>query len=94
MATGPSAERVAHGVGAVDQQVGDDVGLLLVLLDDVLVGPAEHLVVEPAGVVAGDVGAVLDELDAETPAERAAVVAGQVAVDDEIARRCPGRRRG
>ena len=50
---------------AVEQDVADEVGFLLVLLDGVALGPAVALPVDVADVVAGDVLAVLDELDGE-----------------------------
>ena len=41
----------------------DVVGFLLVLLDVITVAAPEHLPIEVPGVVAGDVFAVLSELD-------------------------------
>ena len=61
--------------------MGGEVGLLLVLLDRVAFGPAVAFPVDVADVVAGDVLAMLDELDGE-PAERRLVVADAQALDD------------
>src|SRR5690606_2836814 len=62
---GDLAGAEVHRGGAVEEEVGDEVGVLLVLLDVILVGAAEDLPVEVAGVVAGGVFAVLGELDGE-----------------------------
>src|SRR5262249_54776275 len=75
------AVTVEHGVAGVEDDVGDEVGLLLVLLDGVALGPAVALPVDVADVVAGDVLAVLDELDGEA-AEGALVLADAQAFDD------------
>ena len=72
---------VEHRLAGVEQDVADEVGLLLVLLDRVAFGAAVALPVDVADVVAGDVLAVLDELDREA-AERALVVADAQALDD------------
>ena len=72
---------VLHRLGAVEQDVGGEVRFLLVLLDRVAFGAAVALPVDVADVVAGDVLAVLDELDGEA-AERALVVADAQALDD------------
>ena len=63
------------------QQVADQVGLFLELLEVILVGAAEDLPVEIAEVVAGGVLAVLGELDREA-VEGAAVNARDVSLDD------------
>ena len=70
-----------HRGAAVEEEVGDEVGVLLVLLDVILVGTAEDLPVEVARVVAGGVFAVLRELDGEA-VEGGAVFADAVALDD------------
>ena len=56
---------VAHRLGSVEEDVGLEVRLLLVLLDVEAVGAAEDLPVDVAGVVARDVLPVLGELHAE-----------------------------
>ena len=75
------AVAVEHRPAGVEQDVADEVGLLLVLLDGVAFGAAVALPVDVADVVAGDVLAVLHELDGEA-AERALVVADAQALDD------------
>ena len=84
---------VEHRAAGVEQDVADEVGLLLVLLDGVAFGAAVALPVDVADVVAGDVLAVLDELDGEA-AERALVVADAQALDDGRGPSGRGPRRG
>ena len=72
---------VAHGLAAIEEDVRDVVGFLLVLLDVIAVAAAEHLPVEVPRVVAGDILAVLGELDGK-PAKGRLVRAGHVAFDD------------
>ena len=73
--------------------MADEVRLLLVLLDGVALGAAVALPVDVADVVAGDVLAVLDELDGEA-AERALVVADAQALDDGAGLQARALRRG
>ena len=61
--------------------MADEVRFLLVLLDGVAFAAAVALPVDVADVVAGDVFAVLDELDGEALV-RALVVADAQALDD------------
>ena len=75
------AGAVAHRLAGVDEQPRDEVRLLLVLLEVVALGAAVDLPVDVLDVVAGGVLAVLGELDGE-PVPRAAVPAGEVALDD------------
>ncbi len=56
---------VAHRVAGIEQQVTGEVGFLFVLFDGVAVGAAVTFPVDVPDVVAGDVLAVLDELDGE-----------------------------
>ena len=78
----------------VHDQVAGDVRLGLELLDVVLVGLGVDVPVEVLEVVAGDVLAVLGELDREA-LERAGVQAGQEALDDELGPQVePGRPGG
>lgn len=79
---GDGAGPVFHGLGAIEEDVGDVVGFLFVLFEVVAVGPSEDFPVEVAGIVAGDVFAVLGEFDGEA-AEGGLVFAGHVAFDDE-----------
>src|SRR5439155_17016769 len=72
---------VEHGVTGVEDDVGDEVGLLLVLLDRVAFASAVALPVDVARVVAGDVLAVLHELDGEA-LERTLVLADAQPLDD------------
>ena len=72
---------IAHRPADVEQQVAVEVGLLLELLDVVAVAARVDLPVERRQIVAGQVLAVLGELDAEA-LERAAVQARQEALDD------------
>ena len=78
---GDFAGAILHGLAAIEEEVGDEVRLLLVLLDVVAVAAAEDFPVEMPGVVAGDVFAMLRKLDGES-AEGGAVRAGHVALDD------------
>jgi len=73
---------VAHGGGGVEQEVGPEVGLLLVLLDVEAVAFGEDLPVQVPRVDAGGVLAVLGELDGEPPVRRP-VLAGVEPLDDE-----------
>src|SRR5262249_5927187 len=72
---------VLHRLGAVEEDVGREIRLLLVLLDRVPLGPAVALPVNVPDVVPGDVFTVLYELDGE-PAERRLVIADAQALDD------------
>ena len=56
---------VGHGGGGVEADGGAEVGFLFVLLDVVAVGAGEDGPVEVFEFVAGDVLAVLGELDGE-----------------------------
>src|SRR5262249_40290752 len=62
---GEGSRAEGHGARRINEDKQVEVGLLLVLLQVELVGAAVDLPVEVADVVAGDVGAVLGELDAE-----------------------------
>jgi hypothetical protein len=73
---------VAHGATQVDQEVAAEVGFFLEALDVVPVGAGVEAPVEVAGVVAGDVLAVLAEFDGEAVVG-AAVEAGKEALDDD-----------
>ena len=70
-----------HRLADVDQQRAPQVGFFFVLLDVVLVGLRPDLPVDAARIVAGDVFAVLHELD-RLPEIRAAVQARQKSLDD------------
>ena len=86
---------VVHRRAAVDQQVHHHIGVLLILLDVVAVGAAEHLPVEVPRIVAHGVLAVLRELDGEA-LEGRAVVAHAIALHDrarEQAQRLAARDR-
>ena len=72
---------VAHRAADVEHQVAVEVRLLLELLDVVAIAARVDLPVDGGDVVAGNVLAVLGELDAEA-LERAAVQAGQQPFDD------------
>ena len=74
---------VGHRGAEVHHQVAGDVGLGLELLEVILVGLGVDVPVEVLEVVAGDVLAMLGELDGEA-LERAGVQAGQEALDDEL----------
>lgn len=78
---GETAGAVAHAAGGVDQDQEVEVGLLLVLLEIELVAAAVDLPVKVADVVAGGVGAVLGEFNAEA-LEGRAVQAARQALDD------------
>ena len=78
----PVLEPYAHRLADVEQQPADEVRLLLVLLEVEAAGPAVDLPVDVLDVVAGDVLAVLGELDGEAVV-RALVHARQVALDDQ-----------
>ena len=73
---------VGHRLARVQQQIEQEVGLLLVLLEVKLVGLGPDLPVHVADVVAGHVLAVLGELDGEAVI-RAGVHARHVAFDDQ-----------
>jgi hypothetical protein len=75
------ARGVGHRLARVQEQVGEEVGLLLVLLEIELVGLGPDLPVDVADVVSRHVLAVLGELDGEAVV-RAGVLAGDVALDD------------
>ena len=70
-----------HRLGAIDEDVGAEVRLVLEELDVVLVGAGEDLPVDGAGIVAGRVGAVVEVLDGEAVVG-AAVAARQEPLDD------------
>ena len=72
---------VAHAFAGIQEQMADQVGFVLELLQIILVGPAEDFPIEIAKVVAGGVLAVLGELDREA-VEGAAVDARHVSLDD------------
>ena len=72
---------VAHALAGVQQQVADQVGLVLELLQIVFVGPAEDFPIEIAEIVAGGILAMLGELDRKA-VERAAMDARHIALDD------------
>ena len=74
---------VVHRLADVDDQGAAQVGLFLELLDVEAVGLGPDLPVEVADVVAGGVLAVLHELD-RVAEERAAVHAGDEALDDVL----------
>jgi len=78
---GEGARAEVHGAGGVDEDEQVEVGFLLVLFELEFVGAAEDFPVEVTEVVAGDVLAVLGELDAEA-SEGRAVQAGGEALDD------------
>ena len=74
---------VGHRRAQVHDQVAGDVGLGLELLEVILVGLGVDVPVEVLEIVAGDVLAVLGELDGEA-LKRAGVQAGEEALDDEL----------
>ena len=76
------AGAVAHGLAGVHQHPEGQVGFFLVLLEVEAAGAAVDLPVEVLEVVAGDVLAVLGELDGEAVIW-ALVHAGEIALDDE-----------
>ena len=76
------ARGVGHRLAGVEQQVEQEVGLLLVLLEVELVGLGPDLPVDVADVVAGHVLAVLGELDGEAVVG-AGVHARDVALDEQ-----------
>ena len=80
---GHRAAAVGHAGAGVEDDGAAEVGLLLVAFDGVPVGPGEGPPVEPFEVVAGGVLAVVGELDGEA-VERAAVQAGDAALDDPL----------
>jgi len=59
-----------HGLGDVKHDCGAEVGLLLELLDQPLIGARHHTPVEIAEVIAGLIGAMFGELDGESFAGR------------------------
>ena len=73
---------VGHGLAGIEQDVGEEVGFLLVLLEVVLVGLGPDFPVDVADVVALRVLAVLGELDGEAVVG-ALVEAGDEALDDQ-----------
>ena len=73
---------VGHRLAGVKQEVEEEVGFLLVLLEVELVGLGPDLPVHVADVVAGHVLAVLGEFDGEAVI-RAGVHARHVPLDDE-----------
>ena len=75
------ARGVGHRLAGVEQQVRQEVGLLLVLLEVELVGLGPDLPVDVADVVARHVFAVLGELDGEAVVG-AGVLARDVPLDD------------
>src|SRR5581483_9300715 len=72
---------VVHAGAAVEDERGLEVRLLLVLLDMVAVGAGIDLPVNVAYLIAGNVVAMLRELDAAAPV-RAFVHPGDDALDD------------
>ena len=78
---GLPARAILHGLTAVEHEVGDVVGFLLVLLQVIPVRAPQHFPVEMPGVVAGHVFAVLGEFNAK-PVEGRFVFADHVALDD------------
>src|SRR6516162_685815 len=56
---------VPHAAGGVEEEMGPEVGLLLILLDEVPIGLAVGAPIDVADLVTGIVLAVLGELDAE-----------------------------
>ena len=70
---------VLHGFAAIEQDVGDVVGFLLILLDEVAIGAAENLPVQVAGIVTGRIFAVLGKLNGEAAIGRL-VLTGHVAL--------------
>jgi hypothetical protein len=72
---------VVHARADVEQQVGPEVGFLLVALHKQLVGAGEHLPVDVAGAFAGVVQAVLRKLDRE-PVVGRLVQARDEAIDE------------
>ena len=77
----PRPRAVSHRLAGIDQEPGDEVRLLLVLLQVEPLGAAEDLPVDVLDVVAGRVLAVLGELDGEA-VPRTAMAAGQVPLHD------------
>lgn len=78
---GVGAGAEVHGAGGIDEEDEVEVGLLLVLLEVEAFGASEDLPVEVSEVVAGDIGAVLGELDGESEVW-GAVHAAHDALDD------------
>src|SRR5262249_60294516 len=76
----PPPGPVLHRLAGIDQEPRDEVRFLLVLLQVEAVGAAVDFPVDVLDVVARGVLAVLGELDGE-PVPRAAVPAGEVALD-------------
>ncbi len=75
------AGAVFHRFAPVDDEVGDEVRVLLVLLDVVAVCAAEDLPIQMAEIVAGGVFAVLGKFDGKS-VERRAVLANAVTLHD------------
>ena len=73
---------IAHAFAGVQQQVADEVGFFLVLLEIVLVGLAENFPIDVAQIVALGILAMLGELDRETVV-RTAMHAGDIAFDNQ-----------
>src|SRR5690349_21383086 len=63
---GQLARAVSHGLAAIEQDIGDVIRLLLILLDVVAVGTAENLPVEMPDIIALGVFAMLSKLDGES----------------------------
>ena len=61
----PGAGGEVHRAALVDQQMAGEIGFGPVLADVELVGAGPGVVVDQAGIVAGDVFAMLGELDRE-----------------------------
>ena len=75
---------VVHGLRGVQQDVGVEVGLLLVLLDVETIGAAEDLPVNVTDIISGDIFPVLGKLDAE------AVIRTSMQTRDETLHDQPG----
>ena len=57
---------VLHGLGSIEEDVGDVIGLLLVLFDVIAVGATEDLPIQMPDIIALGVFAMLGELDGKT----------------------------
>ena len=70
-----------HRLGAIEQDGGTEVGLILKELDVILVGAGEDLPVQRPQLVAGHIGAMIEVLDGEAVIRRT-MPAGEKTLDD------------
>ena len=73
---------IAHAGRAIDDHRAAEIGLGLVALEHQAIAASEHLPIEMADVIAGDIGAMIGKVDA-VPLVRTAMGAGTQAFDDD-----------